>query len=197
MPCPTVVFCSDNPFLTALNYRQASGRTGRHGFDLLGNVIFHGISLLEEYQVISSRLPDLNGHFPITTSLVLRLCILLHNSDLSPYAVQAINSLLAQPRLWLGSVDSRDKMFHHLRFFIEYLRRQKLMRRHGEPTYLARSVAHLYYTENSAFVFHALLREGYFETVCCANRRKHRTEAENVDDRNAAPLQPQIARKKI
>ncbi|ODM18496.1 hypothetical protein SI65_06367 [Aspergillus cristatus] len=170
MPCSTVVFCGDSPFLTALNYRQASGRAGRRGFDLLGNVIFHGISLSKAYQLISSRLPDLNGHFPITTSLVLRLCILLHNSDESPYAVRAINSLLAQPRLCLGGVDSRDKVLHHLRFSIEYLRRQKLLGRHGEPIYLARSVAHLYYTENSAFVFHALLREGYFETVCRANQ---------------------------
>lgn len=170
MPCSTVVFCGDSPYLTALNYRQASGRAGRRGFDLLGNVIFHGISLSKAYQLISSRLPDLNGHFPITTSLVLRLCTLLHNSDDSPYAVRAVNSLLAQPRLCFGGVDSREKVLHHLRFSIEYLRRQKLLGRHGEPIHLARSVAHLYYAENSAFVFHALLREGYFETLCRANR---------------------------
>lgn len=170
MPCSTVIFCGDSLFLTALNYRQASGRAGGRGFDLLGNVIFHGISFSKAYQLISSRLPDLNGHFPITTSLVLRLCILLHNSDEPPYAVRAINSLLAQPWLCLDGVDSRDKVLHHLRFSIEYLRRQKLLGRHREPIYLARSVAHLYYTENNAFVFHALLREGYFETVCRANR---------------------------
>ena len=44
MPCATVVFSGDSVFLTALNFRQAAGRAGRRGFDLLGNVVFQGIS---------------------------------------------------------------------------------------------------------------------------------------------------------
>lgn len=166
MPCSTVVFCGGSVYLTALNYRQASGRAGRRGFDLLGNVIFHGMPRHKAYQLMSSRLPDLNGHFPITTSLVLRLCILLNNSNNSPYAVRAVNSLLSQSRLSFSGAESQDKVIHHLRFSIEYLRRQKLLGRYGQPINLARSVAHLYYTENSAFAFHALLRGGYFETLC-------------------------------
>jgi hypothetical protein len=157
--------------LTALNFRQAAGRAGRRGFDLLGNVIFHGIPRHKAYQLMSSRLPDLNGHFPITTSLVLRLFILLHNSKESPYAARAINSLLSQPRINFGSVESKDKVLHHLRFSIEYLRRQGLIGRHGEPIRLASSIAHLYYTENSAFAFHALLRAGYFEELCKQHRK--------------------------
>ena len=170
MPCSTVVFCGDSVFLTALNYRQASGRAGRRGFDLIGNVIFHGIHPSKAYQLVSSRLPDLNGHFPITTSLVLRLFILLHNSNGSEHAVRSINALLSQPRLCLGGVEAKDKVLHHLRFSIEYLRRQKLLGRYGQPLNLARNVCRLYYTENSAFAFHALLREGYFETLCRSNR---------------------------
>ncbi|GFG16677.1 uncharacterized helicase C694.02 [Aspergillus udagawae] len=171
MPCSTVVFCGDSVFLTALNFRQAAGRAGRRGFDLLGNVIFHGIPRHKAYQLMSSRLPDLNGHFPITTSLVLRLFILLHNSKESPYAVRAINSLLSQPRINFGSAESKDKVLHHLRFSIEYLRRQGLLGRRGEPIRLASSIAHLYYTENSAFAFHALLRACYFEELCKQHRK--------------------------
>ncbi|KAH1556918.1 hypothetical protein KXX57_008818 [Aspergillus fumigatus] len=171
MPCSTVVFCGDSVFLTALNFRQAAGRAGRRGFDLLGNVIFHGIPRHKVYQLMSSRLPDLNGHFPITTSLVLRLFILLHNSKDSPYAARAINSLLSQPRINFGSAESKDRVLHHLRFSIEYLRRQGLIGRHGEPIRLASSIAHLYYTENSAFAFHALLRAGYFEELCKQHRK--------------------------
>lgn len=61
MPCKTVVFSGDSVFLTALNYRQAAGRAGRRGFDMLGNVVFHGVSESKIHRLVSSRLPDING----------------------------------------------------------------------------------------------------------------------------------------
>lgn len=166
MPCSTVVFCGDSVFLTALNFRQAAGRAGRRGFDLLGNVIFHGIPMHKIHQLLSSRLPDLNGHFPITTSLILRLFILLSNSKNSQYAVQIINTLLTQPRLVLGGEEFKAQVLHHLRFSIEYLRGQHLLGPKGEPLDLAGCISHLYYTEHSSFAFHALLRSGFFRNLC-------------------------------
>ena len=166
MPCTTVVFSGDSVFLTALNYRQAAGRAGRRGFDLMGNVIFQGIDMDKICRLVSSRLPDLNGHFPITTTLVLRLFILLYESDASPYAQQAIESLLSQPRLYLGGKDFKDQVLHHLRFSIEYLRKQHLLNARAEPIDFSSCVSHLYYTENSSFGFHALLRGGYFQQLC-------------------------------
>lgn len=71
MPCKTVIFSGDSVFLTALNFRQAAGRAGRRGFDIFGNVVFQQIPTAKVQRLISSRLPDLNGHFPITTNLVL------------------------------------------------------------------------------------------------------------------------------
>ncbi|KAL9122859.1 MAG: hypothetical protein Q9187_000595 [Circinaria calcarea] len=166
MPCTTVVFSGDSVFLTALNFRQAAGRAGRRGFDLLGNVVFQGVSMAKACRLLSSRLPDLNGHFPITTTLVLRLFALLHESKTSKYAVQAINSLLSQPRLYLGGASFKSQVLHHLRFSIEYLRKQYLLGSNGEPINFANCVSHLYYTENSSFAFHALLRGGYFQDLC-------------------------------
>lgn len=166
MPCKTVVFSGDSVFLTALNYRQCAGRGGRRGFDLLGNVVFHGVSREKVCRLISSRLPDLNGHFPITTSLVLRLFNLLHDSAYSSYSVRAIDSLLSQPRLHMGGESFKDQTMHHLRFSIEYLRRQNLLSSNGEPLNFAGLVSHLYYTENSSFAFHALLKEGYLSEMC-------------------------------
>ena len=118
MPCATVVFSGDSIFLTALNFRQAAGRAGRRGFDLLGNVVFQNISHAKVCRLLSSRLPDLNGHFPVTTTLVLRLFTLLNESDNAPYAVRAINSLLSQPRLYLDGSAFREQVLHHLRFSI-------------------------------------------------------------------------------
>ena len=166
MPCKTVVFSGDSVFLTALNYRQAAGRAGRRGFDLLGNVVFQNISEAKVFRLLSSRLPDLNGHFPITSTLILRLLTLLHDSNNAPYAIKAINSLLSQPRLYLGGPEFKDQTLHHLRFSIEYLRRQHLLNSHGASLNFAGLVSHLYFTENSSFAFHALLKEGFFHRLC-------------------------------
>jgi hypothetical protein len=165
-PCKTVIFSGDSVFLTALNYRQAAGRAGRRGFDMLGNVVFHGVSTNKIRRLMSSRLPDLNGHFPITTTLVLRLFTLLNESKNSPFAIRSINALFSQPRLYLGGEESKMTVLHHLRFSIEYLRRQYLLDSRGAPLNFAGCVSHLYYTENSAFAFHALLKDGYFHDLC-------------------------------
>ncbi|KMU86321.1 DEAD/DEAH box helicase [Coccidioides immitis H538.4] len=83
-------------------YRQAAGRAGRRGFDMLGNVVFQGLPYSKVCHLLSSKLPDLNGHFPITTSLVLRLFALLHESKLAPNAVKMINSVFSSARIYLG-----------------------------------------------------------------------------------------------
>ncbi len=166
MPCATVVFSGDSIFLTALNFRQAAGRAGRRGFDLLGNVVFQNISHGKVCRLLSSRLPDLNGHFPITTTLVLRLFSLLHESNNSAYAVRAINSLLSQPRLYLDGPAFKDQVLHHLRFSIEYLRRQDLLSSQGAPINFAGLTSHLYFTENSSFALNALIKGEYFHELC-------------------------------
>ena len=166
MPCATVVFSGDSIFLTALNFRQAAGRAGRRGFDLLGNVVFQNVSHGKICRLLSSRLPDLNGHFPVTTTLVLRLFTLLHESGNSPYAIRAINSLLSQPRLYLDGPAFKDQVLHHLRFSIEYLRRQELLGPYGAPINFAGLTSHLYFTENSSFALNALLKGGYFHDLC-------------------------------
>ena len=114
----------------------------------------------------------MNGHFPITTTLVLRLFTLLHDSNNSVYARRAITSLLSQPRLYLGGESFKDQVLHHLRFSIEYLRRQQLIGPAGEPINFTSCVSHLYFTENSSFAFHALLKGGYFHNVCSNIKNK-------------------------
>ena len=166
MPCATVVFSGDSIFLTALNFRQAAGRAGRRGFDLLGNVVFQNISHGKVCRLLSSRLPDLNGHFPVTTTLVLRLFTLLHESGDSKYAVKAIDSLLSQARLYLDGPAFKDQVLHHLRFSIEYLRRQDLLSSHGAPINFAGLTSHLYFTENSSFALNALIKGEYFHQLC-------------------------------
>ncbi|TDZ15078.1 putative helicase [Colletotrichum orbiculare MAFF 240422] len=166
MPCKTVVFAGDSAFLTALNYRQASGRAGRRGFDLLGNVVFHNVPQHRAKEIMSSRLPDLRGQFPMSTTLVLRLLSLLHGTNNSDYATKAVQSLLTQTRLYLGGPSEQASIKHHLRFSIEYLRRQQLLSAAGAPLNFSGLVGHLYFTENAVFAFHSLLKGGYLHGLC-------------------------------
>ncbi|KAI0593604.1 hypothetical protein F4775DRAFT_586672 [Biscogniauxia sp. FL1348] len=174
MPCKTVVFFGDSAYLTSLAYRQASGRAGRRGFDLLGNVVFSDdIRPRRAFELMSSRLPDLKGHFPLSTTLVLRILGLVAattsgtaTNDKSDFAVDLFKCLLSHNRLYLGGPEAKMAVRHHLRFSIEYLRRQHLLSADGKPLNFAGLIGHLYFTENAAFAFHSLLKGGYFGRLC-------------------------------
>ncbi|KAI0443539.1 hypothetical protein F4803DRAFT_574291 [Xylaria telfairii] len=171
MPCKTVAFVGDSTYLTTLNYRQGAGRAGRRGFDLLGNVVFSNISKRRAYDLMSSRLPDLTGHFPLTTTLVLRILGLVDVAGQSSFASGIVESLLTQNRLYLGGEEAGKSIQHHLRFSIEYLQRQRLLSADGKPMNFAGLVGHLYFTENAVFAFHSLLKGGYFHRLCSNTNR--------------------------
>lgn len=166
MPCKTVAFIGDSTYLTTLNYRQGAGRAGRRGFDLLGNVVFSNIDRTRAYELMSSRLPDLKGHFPLTTTLILRTLGLLDAAGQSNFTSGIVKSLLAQSRLYLGGEEAGKSIQHHLRFSVEYLQRQHLLSSDGKPINFAGLVGHLYFTENAVFAFHYLLKGGYFHRLC-------------------------------
>lgn len=180
MPCKTVIFAGDDVRLTALNYRQAAGRAGRRGFDLLGNVIFHGIPLERTHSLMSSRLPKLMGHFPMSTSLILRLLMLLHNSKETEFSKSTVNTLLKQPRLVIGGVSSKEQVLHHLRFSIEFLRRQQLIGPSGNPLNFSGMSSHMYFIEKSAFAFHVLLCSGFLSDVVRAYPKADQFKREKI-----------------
>ena len=149
-----------------IQYRQCSGRAGRRGFDLLGRVVFYGLPLDRIQRLMLSRLPGLAGSFPMSSTLSLRLFSLLHGSDNSPYAVEAIKSILRLPQISFGSDIGQDQLLHHLRFSIEYLRRANLLDQDGKPINLFGIASHLYYTEPSNLATVALLQSGVIHDIC-------------------------------
>ncbi|CAK7203494.1 hypothetical protein SEUCBS139899_006228 [Sporothrix eucalyptigena] len=174
MPCKTVVFLGDSTFLTALNFRQGAGRAGRRGFDILGNIVFYDFTPHRAKEIMSLRLSDLRGHFPISTSLVLRTATLLHQTDRCEFSQQCLKSLFSQTRIYLGGPEGKDAIKHHLRFSIEYLRRHNLLSANGAPINFAGLISHLHYSEDSVFALHSLLEAGYFHKLCADI---HRDEA--------------------
>ncbi|XP_037382592.2 probable ATP-dependent RNA helicase DDX60 [Talpa occidentalis] len=81
MPCKSVVFTEDSCFLDALNFRQMSGRAGRRGEDLVGNVFFYGIPLPKVERLLRSDVAKLKGQFPLSISFILRLMMLVAKAD--------------------------------------------------------------------------------------------------------------------
>ncbi|KAF5334374.1 hypothetical protein D9611_013536 [Ephemerocybe angulata] len=165
-PAKTTVFCGDSPYLTALEYRQCAGRAGRRGFDLLGNVIFYGFPMDRVQRLMVSKLPLLGGGFPVTSTLVLRLCNLLEESNHAPNVVKAIDALMSLPRVSFSSDVGRDYLVHHIQFSIEYLRRNGLLNEEGKPMNLFAVAGHLYYTEPSNLALVGLLRAGILHGIC-------------------------------
>ncbi|KAK0207916.1 hypothetical protein DFS33DRAFT_392484 [Desarmillaria ectypa] len=172
-PTRTSVFCGDSPFLTALMFRQCAGRAGRRGYDLLGNVVFYGLTLDRVQRLILSKLPSLGGTFPLTPTLTLRLFNLLDGSNNAKVAVNAIESLMKLPQISFGSQTGQNQLLHHLRFNIEYLRRTHLLDRDGKPINLYAVSAHLYYTEPSNFALPILLRGGILHRICAEPSPKY------------------------
>ncbi|KAG8926836.1 hypothetical protein FRC01_008316 [Tulasnella sp. 417] len=166
MPIKSSIFIGDSVFLTALTYRQCAGRAGRRGMDLLGNVVFYGIPIERIHRIMTSKVPPLTGNMPLTTTLSLRLCSLLHGSEYAASAVNAVNSILRLPQLSLCSEVGRDELLHHLRFSIDYLRRTNLLSVKGEPLIMFPLVAHLYHTEPFNLALVALLQHGVIHRIC-------------------------------
>lgn len=58
-----------------------SGRAGRRGQDLLGDVYFFDIPFPKIQKLIKSNVPELRGQFPFSITLVLRLMVLASRGD--------------------------------------------------------------------------------------------------------------------
>eukprot|EP01116_Phalansterium_solitarium_P013512 TRINITY_DN30896_c0_g1_i1.p1 TRINITY_DN30896_c0_g1~~TRINITY_DN30896_c0_g1_i1.p1 ORF type:complete len:1741 (-),score=432.81 TRINITY_DN30896_c0_g1_i1:116-5338(-) len=165
MPCRTTVFAGDSVYLNALQFRQMSGRAGRRGYDPLGHVVFFGIPLPKIGRLLSSELTKLHGHFPLTTTLVLRLMLLHTQSEKPEFIKKTILSLLQQPLFCIGREHLAGQMKHHVWFSLEFLLREGLLDGHGRLRGMAGIVSHLYYTEPANYALHVLLKTGVFHRI--------------------------------
>ncbi len=59
MPCRSVVFAGDAPYLNPMTYRQMAGRSGRRGLDLRGDVVFFGLSASKVQRLIRANVPSM------------------------------------------------------------------------------------------------------------------------------------------
>ena len=159
MPCKTVVFYKDSLFLTALQFRQMSGRAGRRGYDLIGNVIFHNIHT-EKFNLLNTApVGRLYGNHIWSTSTLLRLIILLNNQETKENIGMAL-TLFHSP--FVSSTASNnhisDVIKYEVLFSDHYLMQEDFINESGDPTIDAALLAYFSFAEPSNFFLLTLIR---------------------------------------
>ncbi|KAG8869503.1 hypothetical protein FRB97_001094 [Tulasnella sp. 331] len=132
----------------------------------IGNVVFYGLPIDRVYRLMTSKIPPLTGNMPLTITLSLRLCNLLHGSENAKAAVNSIKSFLELTQLTVSSDSGREEVLHQIRFSMDYLRRSGLLDEHGRPLALFPVVGHLYHTEPSNLALAHLLQSGVIHKIC-------------------------------
>jgi ERCC4-related helicase len=170
VPCRTVVFTYDSPYFNTLTFRQMSGRAGRRGFDLKGNVVFSMVPYSKVQSLITSKLPRLMGNFPISVSLVLRLLLLVAKGD-APQRLTSALALLNHP-LILQHYEISAQLKLHFLFSVQFLVQQNFIDTDAKPMGFTGLVTHLYHHEPANFVFLYLLKRGYFHQLLLPEKDK-------------------------
>lgn len=166
MPCKSVVFTQNSVYLDALNYRQMSGRAGRRGQDLLGNVFFYDIPLPKVDKLIKSNVPQLRGQFPLNISLALRLMLLAAKADDKEDAKVKVLSLLKHSLLSFNQPRVVEILKLYFLFSLQFLVKEGYLDQEGNTMGFAGLVSHLHYHEPSNLVLVSFLVKGLFHKMC-------------------------------
>jgi len=170
MPCRAVVFAGDTSYLNPMNFRQMSGRCGRRGLDLRGDIIFFGFPASKVKRLMSSDVPTLHGNVTLSNSFIMSMLIkqsqLAKDTDPGQKLFEESISRIVNLPLFMHASHSDHLMKLHFRFCADYLRRMQLLDTDGNPTDLSDLVSHLAYTEPSNMIFVSILANGWFSRVC-------------------------------
>ncbi|XP_064441326.1 probable ATP-dependent RNA helicase DDX60 isoform X3 [Mirounga angustirostris] len=180
MPCKSVVFAQNSIYLDALNYRQMSGRAGRRGQDLLGDVYFFDIPLPKIEKLIKSNVPELRGQFPLGITLVLRLMLLASKGDDPEDAKAKVLSVLKHSLLSFKKPRVMKILKLYFLFSLQFLVKQGYLDQEGKPMGFAGLVSHLHYHEPSNLVFVSFLVKGLFHNLCQPTREGSKHFSQDV-----------------
>nr|XP_023439527.2 probable ATP-dependent RNA helicase DDX60 isoform X2 [Dasypus novemcinctus] len=180
MPCKSVVFAQNSIYLDALNYRQMSGRAGRRGQDLLGDVYFFNVPRPKIEKLIISNVPELRGQFPLSITLILRLMLLNSKGDDPEDATAKVLSVLKHSLLSFKQPRVLEILKLYFMFSLQFLVKEGYLDQEGNPTGFAGLVSHLHYHEPSNLVFVSFLVRGLFHKLCQPTSKGSRHFSEDV-----------------
>jgi len=181
MPARTSIFIGDAIFINAMSFRQMSGRAGRRGLDLRGNVVFYGMRSQKVLQLLRSSLPSLNGNVVVRSSLVLRLLAkcsaeqergakikAASHSGESAMTVSQTQHLLRFP-LFEPNKTGKHALFHQFRMSVEFLLQEGLLAFRSNNDLICSGmgllVCRLFYLEPGNFALCSLLKGGLLSSL--------------------------------
>ncbi len=170
-PARSVVLVHDAPtFLTPTSLRQMTGRAGRRGYDLMGQVVFYGVTYKRVRQLLASRVPQLRGGFPLSASLTLRLVMLQNSGASSKELIDAqVEQLLSQPLLSQEGKrpELDDLLKHHFATFKALMYYVGLLSPSNDKAiWLAALASHLSYMDPANMCFIYCFGERVFDQFC-------------------------------
>lgn len=189
MPCKTTVFCGDSLDLNGLMYRQMSGRAGRRGFDLMGQVVFWDMAFSKIQRLITSNLFSLNAEFVQSPTTVIRA--LVQWEQLSMDAItknkpdrekediaQCLAPMFSLPFFRSEKADLQTQVKYQTRYAIELLHREGLIYTTAYTQKLANFVSHLFESEPANLFLSRVLCSGalheYLTTMASQVRKDQR-----------------------
>ncbi|XP_009570621.1 PREDICTED: probable ATP-dependent RNA helicase DDX60 [Fulmarus glacialis] len=143
-----------------------SGRAGRRGQDMIGNVFFYDIPLPKVERLMKSNVPQLKGQFPLTVSLILRLMLLAAKADDKADARAKALSVLKHSLMSFRKERYAEILKIYFMFSLQFLVKEGYLDQEGNPMGFAGLVTHLYYYEPSNFVLVSFLVKGLFHKLC-------------------------------
>ncbi|XP_066243861.1 probable ATP-dependent RNA helicase DDX60 isoform X1 [Saccopteryx leptura] len=197
MPCKSVVFAQNSIYLDALNYRQMSGRAGRRGQDLLGDVYFFDIPLPKVEKLIKSNVPELRGQFPFSISLILRLMLLASKGDDPEDAKAKVLSVLKHSLLSFKQPRTLEMLKLYFLFSLQFLVKEGYIDQNGNPMGFAGLMSHLHYHEPSNLVFVSFLVSGLFHNLCQPIQKGSKCFSQDVMEKLVLVLANLFGRKYI
>ncbi|CAH6787321.1 Ddx60 [Phodopus roborovskii] len=145
---------------------RMSGRAGRRGQDLMGDVYFFNIPLPKVGKLIKSKVPELRGQFPLGISLILRLLLLASKADDKEDGKAKALSVLKHSLLSFKHPRVTDMLKLYFLYSLQILVKEGHIDQEGNPTGFAGLVTHLHYHEPSNLVFVNFLVRGLFHNLC-------------------------------
>ena len=168
MPTKTVAFVKDSIQLDALQYRQSSGRAGRRGFDVQGNIVFIDIPMSKIRHLTVSAIPNIQTHFPTSVTFIMRLLNLYSNAEDKKDAIN--RSLIAlQCPFNAQSSNTQNLIQTQLQFHflhtLDFLYRLNFIDEEGNLIGLAGFSTHLHDFEPANILFTYLMNTRLFHQL--------------------------------